>query len=77
MIYVYAMLFVLAVILLFFLFINKKNAWLYSLSTGSFIVIFVVCLNSLLLFPFDIINVRALNEKDALAENTYITMIMF
>lgn len=74
MIYVYAMLFVLAVILLFFLFINKKNAWLYSLSTGSFIVIFVVCLNSLLLFPFDIINVRALNEKDALAENTYITV---
>ena len=74
MIYVYAMLFVLAVILLFFLFINKKNAWLYSLSTGSFIVIFVVCLNSLLLFPFDIINVRALNEKDALAEDTYITI---
>lgn len=74
MIYVYAMLFVLVVILLFFLFINKKNAWLYSLSIGSFIVIFVVCLNSLLLFPFDIINVRALNEKDALAENTYITV---
>ena len=74
MIYVYAMLFVLVVSLLLFLFINKENAWLYSLSIGSLIVIFVVCLNSLLLFPFDVINVRALNEKDALAEDTYITI---
>ena len=55
------------------LFKGEKNKVLYSAIFGIVITVAVICINIFCLFPSDYITVRALNEKEVSAENTYIT----
>jgi len=53
---------------------TDKKKFLYTPIFGFISVVAVVILNVFLIFPSDKITIKALNEKDASAENVYITM---
>lgn len=71
---IYLVLGFILIILNLILFRGKKNKVLYSAIFGVVATVTVICINIFCLFPSDYITVRALNEKEVSAENTYITV---
>ncbi|EHO54402.1 hypothetical protein HMPREF9099_00286 [Lachnospiraceae bacterium oral taxon 082 str. F0431] len=71
---IYLVLWFALVVLNLILFKGEKNKLLYSAVFGVIITVVVICINIFWLFPSDYITVRALNEKEVSAENTYITV---
>ena len=71
---IYLVLWFALVVLNLILFKGEKNKLLYSAVFGVIITVIVICINIFCLFPSDYITMRALNEKEVSAENTYITV---
>lgn len=71
---IYLVLWFALVVLNLILFKGEKNKLLYSAVFGVIITVVVICINIFCLFPSDYITIRALNEKEVSAENTYITV---
>ena len=71
---IYLVLWFALVVLNLILFKGEKNKLLYSAVFGVIITAVVMCINIFCLFPSDYITMRALNEKEVSAENTYITV---
>lgn len=71
---IYLVLWFALVVLNLILFKGEKNKLLYSAVFGVIITVVVICINIFCLFPSDYITMRALNEKEVSAENTYITV---
>jgi len=74
MVYIYSILFFILTCICFFILRTDKKKFLYTPIFGFISVVAVVILNVFLIFPSDKITIKALNEKDASAENVYITM---
>ena len=74
MVYIYSVLFFILTCICFFILRTDKKKFLYAPIVGFISVVAVVILNIFLIFPSDKITIKALNEKDASAENVYITM---
>lgn len=74
MVYIYSILFFILTCICFFILRTDKKKFLYTPIFGFISVVAVVMLNVFLIFPSDKITIKALNEKDASAENVYITM---
>lgn len=74
MVYIYSILFFILTCICFFILRTDKKKFLYTPIFGFISVVAVVMLNFFLIFPSDKITIKALNEKDASAENVYITM---
>ena len=74
MFFIYSLLFMVLALNIFFIFRIKKNQWIHAPLIGLIVVVALVTLNFFLIFPSDIVKIRALNEKDMSAEATYVTM---